>query len=276
MDLLKVIQEYINCYKEKCKDEYEKISNDKKLKVLKKKLAKMKDLKEIDKIIFDIYSNKNQKDFELCAFKKCSIIKNYQELKINSLIKKIKIFEIKFSNDIQIKYDNFIKLFSKHSLNDEEYIDFIILFYYFEKIIELKVMEKLFIIFKHWDDYSKCSKKNCKNLYNDVNNDEELKNKKSLIFQYYNNDDERNKVIRDIYSNEKQVKLDKCVVNNCNKILLNLIQYTLKHFNNIIKAYDIKIPKDIQLANIKKITEEDIPEIMIKYNQIFNYSNKYD
>ena len=109
-----------------------------------------------------------------------------------------------------------------------------------------------------------------------VNDDEELKKKRSLIFQYYNNDDERNKVIRDIYSNEKQVKLDKCMINNCNNILLNLLQNTLKHFNNIIKAYDVKIPKEIQLPEIKKITEKDIPEIMIKYYQIFNYSNKYD
>jgi len=276
MDILKVIQEYINCYKENCKDEYDNIGKDKKLQIIKNKLIKNKNWKDIDKIIFDIYSNKNQKDFELCVYKKCSIVKDFQEYKINSLNKKIKILEIKFSNDIQIKYDNFIKLFSKSSLTDEEYIDFIILFYYFDKIIEIKVTEKLFNIFKHWDNYSKCSNKNCKGLYNEVNNDEELKKKRSLIFQYYNNEDERNKVIRDIYSNQKQVNLDKCMVKKCNKILLKLLQYTLKHFNNIIKAYDVKIPKEIQLPEITELKEKDIPEIMIKYYQIFNYSNKYD
>lgn len=276
MDILKIIQEYINCYKENCKDEYDNIGKDKKLQIIKNKLIKNKNWKDIDKIIFDIYSNKNQKDFELCVYKKCSIVKDFQEYKINSLNKKIKILEIKFSNDIQIKYDNFIKLFSKSSLTDEEYIDFIILFYYFDKIIEIKVTEKLFNIFKHWDNYSKCSNKNCKGLYNEVNNDEELKKKRSLIFQYYNNEDERNKVIRDIYSNQKQVNLDKCMVKKCNKILLKLLQYTLKHFNNIIKAYDVKIPKEIQLPEITELKEKDIPEIMIKYYQIFNYSNKYD
>jgi hypothetical protein len=276
MDILKIIQEYMKCYKENCKDDFDNIDKDKKLQIIKNKLKKNKNLKEIDKIVFDIYSNKNQKDFELCVYKKCSIVKDFQEYIINSLNKKIKIFEIKFSNDIKIKYDNLIKLISKSSLTDEEYINFIILFYYFDRIIEIIVMEKLFNIFKHWDDYSKCKYKKCNKLYKDVNDDEELKKKRSLIFQYYNNDDERNKVIRDIYSNEKQVKLDKCMINNCNNILLNLLQNTLKHFNNIIKAYDVKIPKEIQLPEIKKITEKDIPEIMIKYYQIFNYSNKYD
>jgi len=66
------------------------------------------------------------------------------------------------------------------------------------------------------------------------------------------------------------------MVKNCNKILLNLLQYTLKHFNNIIKAYDVKIPDDIELPEIVEIKEEDIPEIMIKYYQIFYYSYKYE
>ena len=76
MDLLKVIQEYMNCYKENCKDELEKINNDNKLKVLKKRLEKRKDWKDIDKIILEIYSNKNQKDFDLCEFKNCKIRKD--------------------------------------------------------------------------------------------------------------------------------------------------------------------------------------------------------
>ena len=276
MDILKVIQEYLKCYKENCKDEYDNIGKDKKLQIIKNKLNKNKNWKDIDKIIFDIYSNKNQKDFELCVYKKCKIIKDFQEYKINSLNKKIKILDIKFSDDIKNKYDNLIKLFNKSSLTDEEYIDFIILFYYFDKIIELKFNEKIFSILKHWDDYFKCSTKQCKKIYKDVNNDEELKNKISLIWKNINNDDERNKVIRDIYSNEKQVNLDKCMVKNCNKILLNLLQYTLKHFNNIIKAYDVKIPDDIELPEIVEIKEEDIPEIMIKYYQIFYYSYKYE
>ena len=48
-------KEYINCYKEKCKDELEKIHNDKKLKVLKKRL-------EINKeIVVYTYGNSNKK-----------------------------------------------------------------------------------------------------------------------------------------------------------------------------------------------------------------------
>ena len=273
MDLLKVIKEYMNCYKENCKDELEKINNDKKLKVLKKRLEKMKDWKDIDKIILEIYSNKNQKDFDLCVFKNCKIRKDFHELKINDLIKKIEIFEIKFPKDIQKKYDNLIQLFSKPSLTDAEYIDFITLYTYFDKTINIIVSKKFFDIFKHWNDYSKCGDKKCKDLYKDVNNDEELKEKRKLIWQYYNNDDERNNVIKDIYSNEKQVKLDKCMVKNCNKIFLNVLQYTLKHYNKIIKAYDIKIPKDIQLPDINELKEQDIPDIIIKYYQIFYYSN---
>ena len=269
-------KEFINCYKENCKDELEKIHNDKKLKVLKKRLEKRKDWKDIDKIILEIYSNKNQKDFDLCVFKNCKIRKDFHELKINDLIKKIEIFEIKFPKDIQKKYDNLIQLFSKPSLTDEEYINFLILFYYFLKIIEIIVMKKSFDILKHWEYYSKCRNIKCKKIYKDVNNDEELKNKRSLIWKYYSNDDERNKVISDIYSNEKQVNLDKCMVKNCNKIFLNLLQYTQKHYNKIIKAYDIKIPKDIQLPDITKLKAKDIPEIIIKYNQIIFYSDKYE
>lgn len=276
MDLLKVIQEYLKCYKENCKDEFEKISIDTTLKTLKHKSEKKKDLKEIYDINLKIYSNKNQKDFELCAFKKCKMGKDYHQLIINSFNKKIEIFEIKFSNDNQKRYDNLIELFSKPSLTDEEYINFLILFYYFQKIIEIIVMKKSFDILKHWEYYSKCRNIKCKKIYKDVNNDEELKNKRSLIWKYYSNDDERNKVISDIYSNEKQVNLDKCMVKNCNKIFLNLLQYTQKHYNKIIKAYDIKIPKDIQLPDITKLKAKDIPEIMIKYNQIIFYSDKYE
>ena len=65
------------------------------------------------------------------------------------------------------------------------------------------------------------------------------------------------------------------MVKNCNKIFLNVLQYTLKHYNKIIKAYDIKIPKDIQLPDINELKEEDIPEIIIKLNQLSYYLNKY-
>ena len=75
-------KEYMKCYKENCKDELEKIHNDKKLKVLKNRLEKKKDWKDIDKIIFDIYSNKNQQDFSLCAYKNCKIRKKVDELRI--------------------------------------------------------------------------------------------------------------------------------------------------------------------------------------------------
>ena len=271
MDLLKVIQEYMNCYKENCKDELDKINNDNKLKVLKKRLEKKKDFKEIDKIILEIYSNKNQKDFDLCEFKNCKIRKDFHELIINGLIKKIEIFEIKFSKDIQKKYDNLIQLFSKPSLTDEEYIKYISLYRFFQKFIDLKVIEEIISIFNPIDDYQKCINKNCKNF----TIDDELRKKKNSIY-LINDEKERNKVIREVNSNEKQVKLDKCGVKNCNNASLKVIQQSLKYYNNIIKAFDIKIPKEIQLHDINELKEEDIPEIMIKFNQIYYYIKKYE
>jgi hypothetical protein len=263
-------KEYINCYKEKCKDELEKIHNDKKLKVLKKRLEKRKDWKDIDKIIFDIYSNKNQQDFSLCAYKNCKIRKKVHELKIKSWDNKIKIFEINLPKDIQIKYDNLIQLFSKPSLTDEEYIKYISLYRFFQKFIDLKVIEEIFSIFNPIGDYQKCFKKNCKNF----TIDDELKKKKNSI-NLINDEKERNRVIREVNSNEKQVKLDKCGVKNCNNASLKIIQQSLKYYNNIIKAFDIKIPKEIQLSKITELKEEDIPEIMIKFNQIYHYIKKY-
>jgi hypothetical protein len=88
-----------------------------------------------------------------------------------------------------------------------------------------------------------------------------LKKKKNSI-NWINDEKERNRVIR-------EVKLDKCGVKNCNNT-------SLKYYNNIIKAFDIKIPKEIQLSKITELKEEDIPEIMIKFNQIYHYIKKYE
>jgi hypothetical protein len=263
-------KEYMKCYKENCKDELEKIHNDKKLKVLKNRLEKKKDWKDIDKIIFDIYSNKNQQDFSLCAYKNCKIRKEVHELRIKSWNNKIKIFEINLPKDIQKKYDNLIQLFSKPSLTDEENIKYISLYIFFQKFIDLKFIEELFSILNPIDDYNKCIRKNCK----DFSIDEELKKKRNSI-DLMNNEIERNRVIREVYSNEKQVKLDKCIIKKCNNVSLKLIQKSLKHYNNIIKFYDIKIPKEIQLSKITELKEKDIPEIIIKFNQIYNYIRKY-
>ena len=51
MDILKIIQEYMKCYKENCKDDFDNIDKDKKLQIIKNKLKKNKNLKEIDKIV---------------------------------------------------------------------------------------------------------------------------------------------------------------------------------------------------------------------------------
>jgi hypothetical protein len=76
-------------------------------------------------------------------------------------------------------------------------------------------------------------------------------------------DKERNKLIKEVYSNEKQVKLDKCIIKKCNK-------KSLEYIKELIKISNLKIPKEKQFPNIKKITEDDIPDIIIKFKQFYN------
>jgi hypothetical protein len=41
--------------------------------------------------------------------------------------------------------------------------------------------------------------------------------------------------------------------------------------NQKIKSFDLKIPKEIKFPNIEKITENDIPNIIIKFNRFSRY-----
>jgi hypothetical protein len=113
----------------------------------------------------------------------------------------------------------------------------------------------------------------CKGLYNDITQDKELMKKKLSIFSI-KDDKKRNKVIEEVYSNEKQVKVDKCITNKCNKASLIFIQELLKSFNKKIKYFKLKIPEDLKFTDIKKITEADIPKVIIKLNKLSNFINK--
>ena len=85
-------------------------------------------------------------------------------------------------------------------------------------------------------------------------------------------DKKRNEVIKNAYSNENQVKLDKCITNKCNKISLDYINEVIKQFNNKIKTFNLKIPI---VPKLKKLSEDDIPEIIIKINQVARYIDKH-
>ena len=248
----------------KCKDKYDIVDNDKEIIEIKNKLMRSMNYKEFEKNLIDYYSNKNVKDLELCAFK------NFKD-KINFIKKNVILYDIKLSTEFKKKLDKLIKLSSKPSLKDEEYMSFLILLKLFEKIINNNIIDSNMKLVELIGEYKRCSKKYCKKY----DTDKELKEKLKIIVNM-KDDKKRNELIREVYSNEKQIKLDKCIVNNCNNAYLKLIQQSLKYYNNIIKVYDIKIPKDIQLANIKKISQEDIPEIIIKFNQIDNYIKKYE
>jgi len=255
------------CIKEKCKDKYEIINNDKEIDDINNKLFSSVNYKDIEKNLINLYSKQNVKDLELCAFKKCKNIKMIHQDKLKFIKNNIILYDIKLSNEFNKKYDNLIKLSLKPILNNQEYINFIVLLYLFEKIITNNIIDSNMKLFELMGEYKRCSKKYCRKF--------ETKDEKNLISNI-KDDDERNKIIREIYSNEKQIKLDKCINNKCNKKQLILIQELLKKFNNKIKLFNIKIPKDIQLPFVNKITEKDIPELIIKLNQISYLLKKYN
>lgn len=274
--MLKLVQDFTKCSKEKCNKEFNKVINDKKLKSEKEKLFKTNDLKKKENIFANINSNKNQNELDLCAYKKCKIQKKLQEYKIKSMNDKINLYKIKFPKDLHIKYDLLIELTSKPSLTDEEYIKTLLLFQILSRFISNKIMEYNKPFLNSFKEYIDCSLKKCETLGKELSQDKDLKNKKFSIFSI-KDDNKRNKVISEVFSNEKQVKLDKCITNKCNKASLKLIQETLKLNNNKIKYFNIKIPDNIKLPDIKKITEDNIPEYIIKLNQISRYieKNKY-
>ena len=74
-----------------------------------------------------------------------------------------------------------------------------------------------------------------------------------------------NEFNKEVYSNEKQIKLDKCITNKCNKDTLKFIQESLKFYNDYLKLFDIEVSKDIQMSNIIELKEDDIPKIVINF-----------
>jgi hypothetical protein len=267
------IQNLIKCSKEKCKEKFNKVKNNKMLLEQKNKLNLEKNFDKRDTIIRKIYSNKIQRDLDLCVLKNCEVVKKIKKLRLKSLKDKIKLYDIKLPSDLQIKFEKYEEYSSKKSLTDEEYLDYVILFQIIQHYIKNIIADIQTPFFNSLTEYLKCGKQKCSDLYTEVANDKDLTKKKLSLFNI-KHDENRNKVIRDIYSNEKQVKLDKCITKKCNKASLKLIQETIKHLNRKIKTFDIKIPANIKLPDIKKITEADIPEVIIKLNQIARYIDK--
>jgi len=268
-----LIKELVDCSKDKCKEKFEKVSNDKKLVELKMKMNKEKDIGKKEKIIRQVYSNPIQRDLDLCAYKNCKIVKEIQKLRYKTLKDKIKLYDIKLTPDLQLKLKRYEELFSRKSMNDDEYLEYVVLFQTIQRFINNKVDEIQTPLFNSLNEYLKCSKEKCNELYEDVGKDQELTKKKISVFSI-KDDKKRNKMIREVYSNEKQVKLDKCVAKKCNKSNLKLIQETMKLLNKKIEKFNIKIPDNMKLPDSKKITEEDIPELIIKLNQISRYVDK--
>jgi hypothetical protein len=272
--MIGLYQEVGNCSKKKCSKESDKVSNDKKLKLERDKLIKTRDLDEKEKILTNIYSNKNQVNLDLCKFKHCKKVnKTLQDHKLKVMKDEIKLYNIKFPEKYKNKYNELIKLTSKSSITDEEYLKITLLFQILTRFFSNKVMEYNKKLFEARSNYLNCGMNKCKDLYNDITQDKELMKKKLSIFSI-KDDKKRNKVIEEVFSNEKQVKLDKCITNKCNKASLIFVQEMLKIFNKKIKYFKLKIPEDLKFTDIKKITEADIPKVIIKLNKLSNFINK--
>jgi hypothetical protein len=272
--MIRLYQEVGNCAKKNCSKESDKVSNDKKLKLERDKLIKTRDLDEKEKILTNIYSNKNQVNLDLCKFKHCKKVnKTLQDHKLKVMKDEIKLYNIKFPEKYKNKYNELIKLTSKSSITDEEYLKITLLFQILTRFFSNKVMEYNKKLFEARSNYLNCGMNKCKDLYNDITQDKELMKKKLSIFSI-KDDKKRNKVIEEVFSNEKQVKGDKCITNKCNKASLIFVQEMLKIFNKKIKYFKLKIPEDLKFTDIKKITEADIPKVIIKLNKLSNFINK--
>ena len=194
-------------------------------------------------------------------------IKNIQDKYLKFINNSIIFYDIKLSNELIEKLK---ELSSKPSLTDEEYINKIILLKFFNKIASINLFKSKNKLLKLLEGAINCSNKYCY----EFKLDKELQDKKQSIIKM-KNDKKRNEFIKEVYSNEKQIKLDKCITNKCNNYELNLIHELLKTFNNKIKYFKLKIPEDLKFPNITEIKEDDIPEIIIKINQLSYYLKKY-
>lgn len=272
MNKYDLMSEYSKCIKEKCKDNYEKANNDKKIETIKKKIMKENDINKKEKLIRDLYSKLNEKKLELCATDNCSIEKKLEEINIKSLNNRIKIYNIKLPEKYQILFNNLHELYIKTSLTNKEKIRKKILFQILNTFVNDKTNKINDAFTTALFGYFNCTKNNCTELSTDVRNDKELMEKKVSLYNNIKNDKKRNNIIKEIYSNEKQVKLDKCLTNKCNATTLKLVQENLKLLKLKIKGLKLKI----SLPVVKKITEEDIPQLIIKLNQLNKLIEKYE
>lgn len=259
------------CLKDKCEEKLKIFEKDKKLvKINYNIINELKNYKEIEKDIIDFYSNKKIKDLALCVFKNCKFIKKIQDKYLKFINNSIIFYDIKLSNELKEKLDKLIELSSIPSLTDEEYINKVILLRLFTKIANINLLKSKIKLLKLLKGYINCSNKYCNEFKIDF---KELQDKKLLIIKM-KNDKKRNEFIKEVFSNEKQIKLDKCVTNKCNKVSLKFIQESLKYFNDCLKLFDIEVPKDIQMSNIIELKEDDIPDIIIKFNKLSYFFSK--
>jgi hypothetical protein len=262
--------EYRTCVKNKCKVETENVVKDKEL-MKKKMMISSVDVKKQEKLINEVFSNSTQKKLDLCVFKKCKVSKDFFLEKINSLKNKIKVYNIKLTVNIRKKLNDLIKIISSNpKLSQDEYLKSIILYQIVLNYVFKKTFEANKPIFDLFGKYLTCSHEKCSEFEKPIREDLSLRNKKLDIYKI-KDDNERNKLIKEVFSNENQVKLDKCITKRCNDISLEYIKAVINMLNQKIKSFDLKIPKEIKFPNIEKITENDIPNIIIKFNRFSRY-----
>jgi len=209
----------------------------------------------------------DKEDLKLCVYQNCQVQKKIYKLRIKIIKDRIKLYKIKFSPNVEKKY----KLLIEFKLNDNNFLQFEELLIFIENYINKQINIKIKKFIKLFQDYINCANDKCKDLTYDVLKIEKLKKDKVSVFNI-KNDKKRNEVIKNTYSNENQVKLDKCVTNKCNKISLDYINEAIKQFNNKIKTFNLKIPI---VPKLTKLSEDDIPEIIIKINQVARYIDKH-
>ena len=182
--MINLIQKSNKCSKQKCSNELDKVLNDKNLQLEKEKLIKKNDMNSYDKLITNIYSNKNKNNLDLCAYKKCkNINKNLQINKLKEMDDKIKLYNIIFPKKYKEKYNELIRLTSKVSITDDEYLKITLLFQILNIFISGKYMEYIKSSADAYSNYYNCGRNKCESLFNEVKHDKELFKKGYLFFQ---------------------------------------------------------------------------------------------
>jgi hypothetical protein len=268
-------KEFKNCAKTKCKIEYKKVLknnslNDKKSTIL----FHSTDLTKMKEYINDIFSNKEQNELDLCIINKCNVSNDYFRKKINFLNNKIKVYNIQLTDELQKILNELISITSIYKLTKDIYIKGIKLYQLLYVYIFKKSIEANNRILDLDGKQFECILNKCEKLHNDVLYDNELQQIKRGIFHLKNNK-KRDKVIDEYFSNKKRIELDKCIIEKCNEITLEFIKESIDLINKKIEIFELKIPRDIRISNIEKITEADIPDLIIKFNKLQRYMGKY-